>query len=101
MSKVSMVGKFTCVDGGSEAMEAAMADMIAASAQDDGVEIYSYHRSGENEYSFFALFSNQAALEGHGNNEAMKAAMGVFGPLLAGPPDMATAEPITAKGFDL
>ena len=55
MSKVSMVGKFTCVEGGSEAMEAAMADMVAASDDADGVEIYSYHRGEENVYCFFAL----------------------------------------------
>lgn len=102
MSKVSMIGTFTCVDGENEAMEAAMAAQVAAAADAGGVELYSYHRAGENNsYCFFALFSDQAAMEAHGNSEAMQAAMAAFGPLLAGPPDMTVAEPLTAHGFDI
>jgi quinol monooxygenase YgiN len=47
MSKVSMMGSFTCQDGKAEEMEAVLAAMVKAACGEPGVEIYSYHRGPE------------------------------------------------------
>lgn len=55
MSKVSVMGMFTCQDGKAEEMEAVLAKMVEAASGEAGVEIYSYHRGEENTFWFFAL----------------------------------------------
>jgi quinol monooxygenase YgiN len=97
MSKVSMVGSFTCQDGKAEEMEA----VVEAASGEPGVEIYSYHRSADNAFWFFALMADEVSMRGHGQSEAMQAAMSAFGPLVAGPPQMAVATPVAALGLDL
>ncbi|MBG7604455.1 MAG: hypothetical protein IZT58_07445 [Actinobacteria bacterium] len=86
MSKVSMMGTISCQEG---------------KGDEPGVEIYSYHRGEDDTFSFFALMSSQEAMQGHGQTEAMQAAMQAFGPLMAEPPQMAMAIPIAAVGFDV
>ena len=100
MAKVSMLGKITCKDGQNDALEAVFADMAEASKEEPGVEIYSYHRGDGNTYWFFALMSNQEAMEAHGQGDAMKRAMSAVGELMAGPPEMSMATPVSANGFD-
>lgn len=101
MSKVSMLGKITCVEGKGDALEAAMADMVTASTEEAGVEIYAYFKGDENEYWFFALMSGQEVMQTHGQSDAMKKAMSGLGELMAGPPDMHMTTPISANGFDI
>jgi quinol monooxygenase YgiN len=101
MSKVTMVGKITCADGQNEAFEAALGEMTAASRAEPGCEIYSYHRGDGNVYWFFGLMTDQKALAAHGQTAEMQAAMSKIGPLMAGPPEMSTATPIVATGFDV
>ncbi len=100
MSKVSMVGKITCKDGQGDAMEAVFADMAAACKDESGLEIYSYHRGDDNTYWFFALMTDQEAMKGHGQNDAMKQAMAAFGSVMAAPPEMHVTTPVVANGFD-
>lgn len=100
-SKVSMMGTMTCQDGKADEMAAVLAEMVAAAAGEPGVEIYSYHRGEGNTFSFFALMASQEAMHGHGQSEAMQAAMAKFMPLMAEPPQMAPATPIAAVGFDV
>jgi quinol monooxygenase YgiN len=50
MSKVSMMGTFTCQDGKAEEMEAVLAAMVDAARGEPGVEIYSYHRGEQNTF---------------------------------------------------
>ena len=40
-------------------------------------------------------------MRGHGQTEAMQAAMAAFGPLMAEPPQMSVLTPIAAVGFDV
>jgi quinol monooxygenase YgiN len=40
-------------------------------------------------------------MQGHGQSEAMQAAMAGFGPLVAGPPQMTVTTPVAALGLDL
>lgn len=101
MAKVSMMGTITCQDGKADEMEGVLRHMVAAAREEPGVEIYSYHRGEGNSFSFFALMSNPEAMQHHGRTEAMQAAMAAFGPLMAGPPQMSTATPIAAIGFEI
>ncbi len=101
MSKVTMVGSITCQDGKADEMEAVLSQMVEAAREEPGVEIYSYHRGEGNEFSFFALMTDQDAVQKHGQTDAMKAAMQAFGPLMAEPPQMSTSTPFAAVGYEV
>ena len=101
MSKVTMMGTFSCQDGKTEEMEAVLAAMVEAASGEPGVEIYSYHRGEENTFWFFALMADAESMQNHGQSEAMQAAMSAFGPLVAGPPQMTVTTPFAALGLDL
>ncbi|HEV8296212.1 MAG TPA: putative quinol monooxygenase [Acidimicrobiales bacterium] len=101
MSKVSVVGTFTCQDGKAEEMEAVLAAMVEAARGEPGVEIYSYHRGEDNKFWFFALMADRESMQSHGQSEAMKAAMSGFGPLVEEPPQMTVTTPVAAVGLDL
>ncbi len=101
MSKVSMIGTMTCQDGKADEMQAVLVEMAEAAKQEPGVEIYSYHRGEGNSFGFFALMADQEAAQGHGQSEAMQAAMQKVGPLLSEPPQMTMSTPVAAVGFDI
>lgn len=101
MSKVAVMGTFTCQDGKAEEMEAVLEQMVEAARGEPGVEIYSYHRGEENSFWFFALMTDEESMQTHGQSEAMQAAMSAFGPLVAGTPQMAVTTPVAAFGLDL
>ena len=83
MSKVTVMGTFTCQDGKAEEMEAVLTTMVEAAGGEAGVEIYSYHRAEGNAFWFFALMADEESMQNHGQSEAMRAAMSAFGPLVA------------------
>lgn len=101
MSKVTVTGTFTCQDGKVDEMEAVLAEMVGAAGLEPGVEVYSYHRGEENAFWFFALMTDQASMQNHGQSEAMQSAMSAFGPLVATPPQMSVATPVAAVGLSL
>lgn len=101
MSKVSVMGTFTCQDGKAEEMEAVLTAMVEAASGEPGVEIYSYHRGEENAFWFFALMADAESMQNHGQSEAMQAAMSAFGSLVADPPQMSVTTPVAALGLDL
>jgi quinol monooxygenase YgiN len=101
MSKVTVMGTFTCQDGKAEEMEAVLTAMVEAARGEAGVEIYSYHRGEENAFWFFALMADEESMQNHGQSEAMQAAMSAFGPLVAEPPQMTVTTPVAALGLDL
>jgi quinol monooxygenase YgiN len=101
MSKVTVMGTFTCQDGKASEMETVLAAMVDAARDEPGAEIYSYHRGPENTFWFFALMADEAAMQGHGRTTAMQAAMADFGPLVAAPPQMTVTTPVAALGLDL
>jgi quinol monooxygenase YgiN len=101
MGKTTMMGSFECQEGRAEAMEAVLERMVRAAADEPGCEIYSYHRGEGNTFWFFALMTDQASMQVHGQSEGMKAAMAEFMPLVAGPPKMSMSRPIAALGLDL
>jgi quinol monooxygenase YgiN len=101
MSKVSMMGSITCQEGKHHDMETVLGQMVEAARDEPGVEIYSYHRGEGNSFWFFALMTDEAAMQNHGQSEAMRTAMTAFGPLMAGPPQMSRGTPIAAIGFEV
>ena len=101
MSKVTVVGSFTCQEGKAEEMEAVLASMVEAAREEPGVEIYSYHRGEENTFWFFALMADGESMQHHGQSPAMQEAMSAFGPLVASPPQMSVTTPVAAIGLDL
>ena len=99
MGKVSVVGDFTCLPGRAEEMERVLTAMVAAAADESGVEVYSYHRGEGDTFWFFAVMRDEEAMRNHGTSDAMQAAMAQFGPLMAQPPNMRTTTPVAALGL--
>ncbi|MEL6981031.1 MAG: antibiotic biosynthesis monooxygenase [Actinomycetota bacterium] len=101
MGKVTMMGTITCQAGKGDEMAAVLAKMVDAAKEEPGVEVYSYHRGEGDTFAFFALMSSADSMQGHGQSEAMQAAMADFMPLMAAPPEMTMFAPVAAIGLDL
>ncbi len=103
MSKISLIAKLTAADGKATELENALRDVIDAAAEEDGLEVYSAHAASDDPgvYYFFELYRDQAAIDVHGQGERMRAAMGAFGGLLAGRPELTMMSPVGAKGLDV
>ena len=101
MSKVSLIAKLTCAEGQNEGFEAALADMITASNEEAGLEIYSAHKGDDNIYWFFELYTDQDAFGVHGKGDGMKTAMRAIGAFMGGPPEVSVCTPVVAKGMEL
>jgi len=101
MSKVSMMGTIKCLDGKGDEMQTVLSRMVAAAENEPGVEIYSYSRGADDTFHFFALMTDQDSMAGHGQSEAMQAAMADFRPLMAEPPQMSPSTPFAALGFEI
>ena len=101
MGKATMIGSFSCQDGKAEEMEAALVSMVEAAKDEPGVEVYSYHRGDGNTFWFFALMSDADSMQHHGQTPAMREAMQAFMPLMAEPPQMQMAAPISAIGLNI
>ncbi len=103
MSKISLIAKLTAAEGKADALEAALADLIAAAEEEAGLEVYSAHadRAEPGVYYFFEVYADADAMAVHGKGDAMKQAMGALGALLGGRPEVTKLEPLVAKGLDL
>lgn len=103
MSKISLIAKLTAAEGKSEELEKALTGVIAAAAEEDGLEVYSAHSSDDEPgvYYFFELYRDDEAKAVHGKGDAMKSAMAAFGGCLAGRPEITMMTPVAAKGLDL
>ena len=101
MSKVAMVATFSCQHGKADEMDEVLAAQVKAASELDGVEVYSYHRGENSEYSFFALFTSGEALQAHAEADSLKEIMPAFMGLLASPPQMSTYTPVAATGLDV
>ncbi len=99
MSKISLIAKLTAAEGKTDELETALANLIEASKEEAGLEIYSAHRGDDNIYWFFELYTDGDALGVHGQGDAMKAAMGAMGGLLAAAPEISICAPVVAKGM--
>ena len=84
-------------------VEDALRGVIAAAAEEEGLEVYSAHRADDEPgvYYFFELYRDQDAKDVHGRGEQMRTAMGAFAGLLAGRPELTMMTPVAAKGLDI
>ena len=103
MSKISLIAKLTAADGKAADLEAALAGVVAAAEEEDGLEVYSAHASNDEPgvYYFFELYRDGDALGVHGKGDGMRAAMSAFGGCLAGRPEITMMRPVVAKGLTL
>ncbi len=103
MSKISLIAKLTAADGKVDELEQALAAVVAAGDEEDGLEVYSAHAAdGETGvYWFFELYRDDEALAVHGKGDRMREAMGAFAGLLAGRPEIIRMTPVAAKGLDI
>jgi quinol monooxygenase YgiN len=101
MPKSSLIAKLIAADGKSEELEAALRGVVAAAAEEDGLEVYSAHAADDEHgvYYFFELYRDQDAVDVHGKGPDMQAAMGAFAGLLAGRPEITRMTPVAAKGL--
>lgn len=101
MSKVSVMCNFKCRAGEAMPMEALLADMVESALDEDGVEIYSFHRGDENDFWFFALMRDRDALTRHNKSDAVQAFLPEFEKLVESPPQVFVTTPVAAIGLDL
>ncbi len=103
MSKITLIAKLTAAEGKADALAAGLSDVVAAAAEEPGLEVYSAHRSNDdpNVFYFFEMYADGDALAVHGKGDGMKAAMGALGSLLGGKPEISLLTPVAAKGLDI
>ena len=101
MSKISLIAKLTAAEGRSDELRAALADLVDAADEEDGLEVYSVHAADDAPavFHFFELYRDEAAFAEHGSGERMRAAMGAVGACLAGRPEVTRLTPVAAKGL--
>jgi quinol monooxygenase YgiN len=103
MSKISLIAKLTAVEGKASELEVALRGVIEAAEEEAGLDVYSANAVDDQPgvYYFFELYRDTDAKAAHGKGDRMRAAMGAFGGLLAGRPEVTTMTPIAAKGLDI
>jgi quinol monooxygenase YgiN len=101
MSKITVLAKLTAAEGKAAELESALAGLIAAADEEDGLEVYSAHAVADEpgSYWFFEMYRDADALAVHGRGDAMRAAMGAVGHCLAGRPEVIRMAPVVAKGL--
>ena len=103
MSKISLIAKLTAAEGKAAELEDALRNVVAAGDEEDGLEVYSAHAPDDEPgvFYFFELYRDDEAMAVHGKGELMRAAMGAFGGLLGGRPEIIKMTPVAAKGLDI
>ena len=103
MSKLSLIAKVTAQEDKVDEMVAALKNLMTATDEEPGLEIYAAHQDANSPevFWFYELYTDEAALGVHGAGERMKAAMGNMGALLAGAPEIHMMSPVAAKGLEV
>jgi len=103
MGKVAVVAELTAADGKRDELIEAFGSMFEAVSGEDKTEIYAVHKDAgdANIVWFYELYTDQDGLTAHSTSDAMKAAGGALGGLLAGRPELFFLEPVRAKGLSL
>lgn len=97
---ITVLAKLKIRPDGREAFEAAAAEMIEhVKANEPQTLQYVLLRSqgDANEFVFYEVYSDQAALDAHGTSAQMQKFFGAVGALLAGQPEIKTYEEISGK----
>ena len=103
MSKIALIAKLTAAEGKADELEAAIKNVVDAADEEAGLEVYAASRVSDDPgvFYFFEVYRDGDALGVHGKGERMRAAMGAFGGLMAGRPEVTVMSPVGAKGLDV
>jgi quinol monooxygenase YgiN len=100
--RVAVVARITARPEGIAEVEAALRTLVDAATVEDGTVEYVLNREGDTgSFWFYELYADQAAFDAHGQNPALAAAFGAFGPLMAEPPELHVLTPLQAKNLSL
>lgn len=83
-----VVAKLKAKKGSEQELEAALRDMVAKVASEEGTLAYTLHRSMRDgtEFLFYEKYRDQDAFSRHSETAHFKELMGITAPLLDGPP---------------
>ncbi len=103
MAKIALHALLTAAEGKAAELEAAVTNLVAASAEEAGLEVYAacVDTTDANKIHFFEIYTDDAALGVHGSGDAMKAAMAPLGDLMDGGPAISFLRPFAAKGLEV
>lgn len=100
--RVAVVARIVARPEGIAEVEAALRTLVAAAAEEEGTVTYVLHREGDSgAFWLYELYADQDAFDAHGQNPALAAAFGSFGPHLAEPPELHVLTPLEATGLPL
>jgi quinol monooxygenase YgiN len=101
MTQVAVVAKLTAVDGKSEQLTAAIADLVTqVRAAEPGTLVYAAAQdtTDPNVFWFYEFYGSAEAATAHSTGEALAEAGNRMRGLLAGPPEVHRLTPIAGKG---
>ena len=100
--RVAVIARITARPESIAEVEAALRTLVDAVADEEGAVEYVLNREGDTgSFWFYELYADQAAFDAHGQNPALAAAFGTFGPLMAEPPELHVLTPLQAKHLSL
>jgi quinol monooxygenase YgiN len=100
--RVAVIARITARPDAAGEVEEALRALVDAAVDEDGTVEYVLNREGDSgSFWFYELYADQAAFDAHGQNPALAAAFGRFGPLMAEPPELHVLTPVQAKGLPL
>lgn len=103
MSTIAVLAKLPVQPGKRDEFVAAFASMFPVAEDEPGTLVYVLHTDDkdENLVWVYEQYHDEAALNEHSGSDGMKAAIGAFGPLLAGRPEIIRLTPVQATGLDI
>lgn len=101
--KVTVIARLEATPGRRDDLLAAFEVFMPAVHAEPGTEIYSLHldEADENTLWVVEVYADRDALNAHSSSASFAEFLGSLGGLVAGAPDMYTAVPAAAKGFEL
>lgn len=101
MSKISILAKLTAAPGKRDEAIAVLSEQVGLVADEVGCEIYALHTDNGDDVTiwFYERYTDQAALDFHGQTPAMKALGPKLKGLMAARPEITLVTPIVAKGI--
>ncbi len=100
--RVAVIARITARPEAVDEVETALRTLVEAAGAEAGTVEYVLNREGDSgSFWFYELYADQAAFDAHGQNPALAAAFGTFGPLMAEPPELHVLTPVQAKGLPL
>lgn len=100
--KVALIARITARPEAAGEVEVALRSLVDAVAAEPGMVEYVLNRAGDSgSFWFYELYADQAALDAHGENPALRKAFAGIGGLLAEPPEIHLLTPLQAAHLSL